>query len=800
MVKVSIVIPAYNVEDYLKQSIESCINQTLKELEIVVVNDGSTDNTGKIVEMYKRDYNNIQYIKTQNQGLSMARNEGIKVASGKYIYFLDADDWIEPECMEICCEELDRNELDYVTFDSVKEYENDYSLKRKSEKIKQIFNPDCIYSGTQMMELYCRKDKVFPEAWRNVYRTDFLKRNAILFINGLYFEDNPFHYSLLKYSKRCKYISCFLHHYRIRNNSIMTSQININKVNSIFIISNYLLEEIEAEKDNLLCRRFVANRILSLFSINLARISAEEIEILLNYREHLLNEKEKLIEKVKYIYCRNNGTVDDLRNAGLMIEEIVLSFGCRTEKMIKDLEDLLLENQKNTILLLQTFPLDKSGKTVGIYGSGRNADYILEVYRMLIGDIRSNIIYIDTNAVSYTKKHNGIDIVNVKDIGTTNIQDIIILSFLYEKEMADTIWNLYQDNYNVYRFYNENCASVEDTCFGRFYSLDRKLRGSEKRLILMCTPEHSNVGDHLITKGEYQFLQKYLSEYKIVEITQNQYMNRRGEIIPTIRKDDVLLICGGGFLGSLWEFELSIVEYIMLDFKENKIIILPQSMYYEDNAFGEFRKKRDTEIYREQNDLHICFRERFSKDRFDSLENDNVKTYLIPDMALNLDFSGIDNMRTSITFCFRTDKEQILNSSECEELKEYFIEKNELLVVTSMLNDEPVGLDFREEAIQEKLSIFMKSKLVITDRLHCMIACAITGTPCIALNNLTRKVEGVYAWIRDINYIRFVNNYYEIIQQNILDWSEIGKSHLFAKRYEKEFIELATLIQSRREK
>lgn len=795
MIKVSIIIPAYNAEKYLKQSIESCISQTLKELEIIIIDDGSTDGTGEIAEMHSQNYDHIRYIRTANQGLSMARNEGMKAAGGKYIYFLDADDWIEPECMELCCVELDKNELDFVTFDSVREYENNYSSKIKSEKIRQVFNPGFIYCGSQMMELCCKKDKVFPEAWRNVYRIDFLEKNSLSFISGLYFEDNPFYYSLLQCAKRCKYISRFLHHYRIRSESIMTSQLNIAKVNSIFSISNYLLDEvIRAEENKSLRSRFAANRILSLFSFNLARISAEETETMLRYKERIIKEKEKLIEKVKCIYCREKKTADDLRNACLLTEEIVLSFGCRTEKMTEFLEYLLSENQAHIRLLLQTFPLDQQGRKIGIYGSGRNSDYILEVYRKLIGDIKSDIIYIDTDAESCTKKHNGIDIINIKDIGAAGIQDIIILSFLYEKEMADTIWNLYGSQYRVYRFYNEDSVSAEDTCFGRFYFLDRELRKPEKRLILLCTPEHGNVGDHLITQGEFQFFQKYLPEYKIVEITQNQYDKRRGEIIPEIRRDDVILICGGGFLGSLWEFELNITEHVLKDLKKNKIIILPQSMYYEDNAFGEFRKKRDAEIYREQKDLHICFREKISQKRFNSFNINNVKTYLIPDMALNLDYSGMDNVRTDITLCLRTDKEQTLSGTDCEKLKEYFTEKNELLTVTSMLG-EPIEPEFREEAVKEKLSVFKKSKLVITDRLHCMLACAITGTPCIALDNLTGKVEGVYEWIKDLNYIQFAGNSHEIIRQDILNWPETGKNHLFTKRYENEFTELAALIK-----
>ena len=100
MINVSIVIPVYNVEKYLKQCLESVVNQTLDKIEVICINDGSTDNSLNILKEYEKKYNNIIIIDQENKGPGFARNIGMKRASGKYIYFLDSDDYIELNAME----------------------------------------------------------------------------------------------------------------------------------------------------------------------------------------------------------------------------------------------------------------------------------------------------------------------------------------------------------------------------------------------------------------------------------------------------------------------------------------------------------------------------------------------------------------------------------------------------------------------------------------------------------------------------------------------------------------------------
>ncbi len=138
-VKISIIIPVYNTEKYLRQCFESVFRQTFSEYEIICVNDGSTDSSQEIIEMYKErnDFiKNITYKK--NYGPSIARNAGLKVATGKYILFLDSDDMILPETLEGLYKCSEQNELDIIYFDMHKIYEKDIEQLRHRREKKNV--------------------------------------------------------------------------------------------------------------------------------------------------------------------------------------------------------------------------------------------------------------------------------------------------------------------------------------------------------------------------------------------------------------------------------------------------------------------------------------------------------------------------------------------------------------------------------------------------------------------------------------------------------------------------------------
>ena len=117
MVKVSVILPIYNVAPYLDETFRSLINQSLSDIEIIAVNDGSTDNSEDIIRKYAQQDARISYFSQQNQGQSVARNLALQHAKGKYIYMMDSDDVIDTDALRICYDYAEKNEADFIFFD-----------------------------------------------------------------------------------------------------------------------------------------------------------------------------------------------------------------------------------------------------------------------------------------------------------------------------------------------------------------------------------------------------------------------------------------------------------------------------------------------------------------------------------------------------------------------------------------------------------------------------------------------------------------------------------------------------------
>lgn len=280
----------------------------------------------------------------------------------------------------------------------------------------------------------------------------------------------------------------------------------------------------------------------------------------------------------------------------------------------------------------------------------------------------------------------------------------------------------------------------------------------EVRIVLMNTPEHTNIGDHLITIAEYAFFQKFLPSYEIVEITSKAYLEKKEAIKGKLSKSDIIVITGGGFLGSLWESGKNVLD-IVENYPDNRIIIFPQSIFFEEDEKGNALKEKTKRLFCGHPNLFVCFRERFSFDTAAFLFKGKVKQFLVPDMALLLDKKYPQKERKGILLCLRNDKESILSVEEKKEIYRLLIKKTSIIDETSMHWNEEFDFKNREKFVDEKLEELKAYSLVITDTLHCMISCFISQTPCIAFNNLTKKVEGVYKYCLDkFFFIKFCEN------------------------------------------
>lgn len=216
--KLSIIIPVYNVERYLRQCLESCLNQDVpkSQYEVIIVNDGSPDNSQAIIDEYSSKYDNVRVLKKKNGGLSSARNAGLNIASGDYIWFVDSDDWIA-DVVSILCDKVKRQNIsDALCFDS---YIVDDNGKFKS-CVKRKLIPDVVNDGLSIFD-----SMVFPYSAVQFYiwKKSFLVKNELLFKEGALYDDWQFILRAFSLMNGCIYLGLPAYYYRVRQNTISTS-------------------------------------------------------------------------------------------------------------------------------------------------------------------------------------------------------------------------------------------------------------------------------------------------------------------------------------------------------------------------------------------------------------------------------------------------------------------------------------------------------------------------------------------------------------------------------------------------
>ncbi len=237
--KVSIIVPVYNVENYLRECLDSLINQTFEDFEIICVNDGSSDSSLDILNEYASNDNRIRIITQENAGPSNARNNGLDNAAGDYIYFMDSDDILDLNAIKELYDLAVEKDLDLVIFklisfdDETKEQftSNYYEMEFLTKSV-----PDKVFSHGDLTPQDVYKIAVSPPG--KLFRRDLI--GDLRFPEGLLFEDNPFFVECMFKAKRVYFYDKYLYNRRIRRNSITTSY---NKDNMDFIpISNMLID------------------------------------------------------------------------------------------------------------------------------------------------------------------------------------------------------------------------------------------------------------------------------------------------------------------------------------------------------------------------------------------------------------------------------------------------------------------------------------------------------------------------------------------------------------------------------
>ncbi|WP_025121899.1 MULTISPECIES: glycosyltransferase [unclassified Serratia (in: enterobacteria)] len=227
--KLSVIVPLHNVGELFIPFLDSLLAQHEQQLEVIIVNDGSTDGSGEIAHRYAAQYSHIRVIDQPNGGVSRARNAGLAVARGKYVAFPDADDLLAPEMYSTLLELAEQHQLDVMQCNGERYFASNGELQPiiPAGRLKDT----SVISGAQWLETALKSRRFIHVVWLAVYRLDFIKQHQLYFEPGLHHQDIPWTTEVMFNAERVKYLSKPLYRQRVHDRSISnrrrTGQANV---------------------------------------------------------------------------------------------------------------------------------------------------------------------------------------------------------------------------------------------------------------------------------------------------------------------------------------------------------------------------------------------------------------------------------------------------------------------------------------------------------------------------------------------------------------------------------------------
>ena len=315
MSKLSIIVPVYNTEKYLSKCLDSIVNQRFEDMEIIIVNDGSTDSSEKIIQEYKEKYNQIKAYTKPNGGLSDARNFGVEKAIGEYLTFVDSDDYLSEELYENLAPYMNKG-IELIKYKFIRVNE-DY------EEIGKQNGPNFgVVSGEKAFDLLRIEDTYLEPSWLYIYKSDFFKKNKFKFAKDLYHEDLGLTPLIIINAKTVISSEIYGYYYLQRENSITTdTNYKKRKKRSYDILKHYdnMMDKIESYEINKNTKDSI-----KIYYTN---------EVLLQIKELNKDDKKEFIKEIKKRKMVNNIKI---RNAKQLLKRILLTINIGLyEKMNK---------------------------------------------------------------------------------------------------------------------------------------------------------------------------------------------------------------------------------------------------------------------------------------------------------------------------------------------------------------------------------------------------------------------------------------------------------------------------------
>lgn len=242
MVKVSIILPIYNVAQYLDETFQSLIQQSLRDIEIIAVNDGSTDNSEGVVRKWQQQDSRIVLLSQENKGQSAARNLALRHATGQYIYMMDSDDKLtSPDALQTCYDYAERNKADFIFFDGESFSEKGVDRISRNTKRTHLVDEDKAYDGEYLLNLTLDTWTHNSVVWLLFIRKDYLDKIGLQFYEGIIHEDELYTTILALSSNNIFCLKRNLVGHRIRLSSTMTTNFSKRNLDCYLTVADELL-------------------------------------------------------------------------------------------------------------------------------------------------------------------------------------------------------------------------------------------------------------------------------------------------------------------------------------------------------------------------------------------------------------------------------------------------------------------------------------------------------------------------------------------------------------------------------
>lgn len=239
MKSVSIIVPIYKVEKYLRQCLDSILDQSFGDLRIILVDDGSPDGCGKICDEYAVNDNRIIIIHGNNGGLSAARNRGLAVCEGKFVLFADSDDYLEKNAVDVLFNAAEQAQTDILLYDAIS-FDDEAKSADEAEINKYIrkYSYPSLCTGAEMFLQMQQNNEYRSPVQYCLYNKPFLDKHGLRFHEDILHEDQEFNFLALLYAQRAKHIPDVLYHHRFRSDSIMGKRFSKKNTGSWYEVIN----------------------------------------------------------------------------------------------------------------------------------------------------------------------------------------------------------------------------------------------------------------------------------------------------------------------------------------------------------------------------------------------------------------------------------------------------------------------------------------------------------------------------------------------------------------------------------